>query len=417
MNTEETTVKSSSEYDLTRLQTIVDNFKLTKTWEVMKATVENSPWHREANVAVHTEMTIEAAQKHFPDLSTAENDYLRRRHIVLVTLALLFHDTGKPVAEVTKTSEERGVYRSYAGHEQSSARVFESYAIDNWAQFGKLINQWDVYVITWMIEHHLPYGLKQKDKVEALDKSLALMFEPNTPEVFFNMLMGDTGGRISDAYETNYSNMMSWISERRAAVAEITPKVANDCIRAESLFEYTDVPVMMMLIGPSGAGKSTIRNSLTSTVPSTWTVLSLDDMRMEFAKGNVPVVKGIGPIADKETYRLAYAYYAENEAEFGVFAQRKINEAFKSGKSVMVDNTNTGAKRRRQYLALAKQHDMVTVAFYVPSSLDVVLARQTSREDKFVPPESVIQQYNSIALPSLGGEFDIVRLASHNFAA
>lgn len=412
MNTLETTVKPRLEYDLTRLQKLIEEFKLNDIWQVMENTVENSPWHREKNVAVHTEMTLAAAANHFPALADGETEHnwFNRRHIVLVSLALLFHDTGKPVAEETKESDARGVYRSYAGHEQQSARVFEDYVIQHWSQFEGLITIWDVYVITWMIEHHLPYGLKQKDKVLALDKSLVMTFLPNGPEVFFNMLMGDTGGRISDAYETNYQNMLNWIADRNTSLELIGPVVFAE---NEAINNKQDTPEMIMLIGPSGAGKSSLRAAL----PESFVVFSLDDLRMEFAQDNVPIVKGVGPAAERDKYRLAYQYSVDNETAFNQFVDTSINFLFKTKKRILVDNTNLGAKRRRRYVELAKQKGMRTTALYIPTSLEQLLGRQHSRPDKQVPDGSVKSQFYSVAVPSFGGEFDSVNIAPHNFTA
>lgn len=408
MNTEKSTVKPHVEYDLTRLQELIDNFKLSKIWKVMENTIEASPWHREANVAVHTEMTLTAAAKHFPTASDGKDlSYLERRHIVLVSLALLFHDTGKPTAEVTKESEDRGVYRSYAGHEQQSARTFEDYMINNWEQYSQVISVWDVYVITWMIEHHLPYGLKQKDKVLALDKSLVMTFLPNGPEVFFNMLMGDTGGRISDAYETNYQNMMNWIAERQEILEKIGPDVFT---QNEHMNNMADTPELVMLIGPSGAGKSTLRRALDG-----YAEFSLDTLRLQFAKGNADVVKGIGPAADKATYQIAYQYAVDNEKEFDKYVEAHLHHVFREHKYIVIDNTNLGAKRRKRYLDMARQRGMRTTALYIPAGLQQLIDRQITRLDKTIPTAAVENQFYGVAVPSFGGEFDAVNIAPHNF--
>jgi predicted kinase len=409
MTTEETTVNSRLEYDLTRLQTLIGEFKQSEFWKVMENTVENSPWHREANVAVHTLMTLEAAAKHFPKPETnGEYTWFNRRHITLVTLALLFHDTGKPEAEVTKESEERGVYRSYAGHEQQSARAFEGYVIDNWTDFEGLITVWDVYVITWMIEHHLPYGLKQKDKVLSLDKSLVMTFLPNGPEVFFNMLMGDTEGRDSDAYETNCGNMRAWIAERQATLEAIGPDVFAT---NEAVNNLREGPELIMLIGPSGAGKSSLR----AAMPTGYVSYSLDDLRYKFAFGKTDMIKGVSPQAKKAQYRIFYDYVMENEAEFNKFADEELVKLFKEHQHIYVDNTNVGAKRRRKYTEMARQRGMRVTALYIPASLRQLQARQLTRDDKQVPESSVSQQFHSVAVPSFGGEFDTVLIAPHNF--
>ena len=98
--------------------TYIANFNTTPAWAQMMATVEASPWHREANVAVHTEMVLKEYVTNFaPHRSDDQNK--------IALLALLFHDTGKPAAEETLEKKDgSGTYRRYAGHEQDSAITF-----------------------------------------------------------------------------------------------------------------------------------------------------------------------------------------------------------------------------------------------------------------------------------------------------
>lgn len=404
------------DYDLDRLQTFIANFKSTDMWKRMLTTVEDSPWHREANVAVHTLMTLEYAKRYFPEDPT---DLLQRRHIVLVSLALLFHDTGKPVAETVKESEERGVYRSYANHEQDSARAFEDYTVDHWDQFEGWISKWDAYVITWMIEHHLPYSLKRPEKVAALNSSLATLFLPNGPEVFFNMLKGDTGGRNSDAWETNFANMIEWIGDRQRDL------VATDYAAPPDI-EPND-PQLVVMIGPSGAGKSSVR----SAIEQGYGVFCLDDLRIEFADSNIGLpYSPTSPDRDaseesrnehrrqvKANYRLAFQYCVDHDSEFKKFTSARLQALFKEFDQILIDNTNTSVKSRKQYITLAKQKGMKTIAYYIPTSLSLLKSRTNTRDDKKLPEEVIVKQFNAVAVPSQGAdnEFDVVNIVGHNY--
>jgi len=146
--------------------------KSTPHWQVMVNTVEASPWHREANVAVHTEMTLAHYNKTFAHARTA-------RQRTFTRLCLLFHDFGKPEAEETlEKKEEPGVfYRRYAGHEPISANEFMSFMCDHHSLrelFFKEGFSWvDLRAIKVAIEHHLPYGLKKEDKRIALRSHIA----------------------------------------------------------------------------------------------------------------------------------------------------------------------------------------------------------------------------------------------------
>jgi hypothetical protein len=96
-----------------------NELKFTDEFLLMEGTVEDSPWHREKNVAVHTDMVVSQY------ISTAPQVWSKRD--LLGALACAFHDFGKPAAEEVKFSEERGKYRRYVGHEVVSARVWESF--------------------------------------------------------------------------------------------------------------------------------------------------------------------------------------------------------------------------------------------------------------------------------------------------
>ena len=78
---------------------------MTFTAKRMRETVEDSPWHREANVWVHTEMVLAAMDK----IIVEEKPELTHKEILLCKIAALFHDFGKPQCEKTLESEERGL--------------------------------------------------------------------------------------------------------------------------------------------------------------------------------------------------------------------------------------------------------------------------------------------------------------------
>lgn len=359
----------------------------------MEDTIEASPWHREKNVAVHTQMAMACAKQFMPeDVSD--------RHYVLTLLSVLFHDTGKPPMEVMKENAERGVYRSYANHEQRSARIFEGYVVDNWTDFEGFLTPEDVYTVTWIIEHHLPYGLKQKEKVDTLVRSLLGLPNEEDVAIFFNSLRGDAYGRDSDNWDVNTANMEVWIAEYQALLATSTycpKKVPTDEHKGH----------LLMLVGPAGAGKSTVRDQLGTN----YETYSLDDLRMQFLQELVP---GETYANLDAKYRRAFQLATDNETKFREYTQKALIELFKRSTHVIIDNTNTSAKSRRQYLELAKQRKMWTTAAYFPSSLSLLEERNELRKtkgEKTIPYSSLENMFYSVALPARGGEFDeIVRI-------
>ena len=354
------------------ISTFLSQFEALKhenpLFHAMEQTVEASPWHRETNVLVHTEMVV--------------NEYIERangkwtRDTYLGAIACAFHDVGKPGARTEKFSEARGKYYSYPGHELLSARLFEDYAAHRFPMFGPN----DIYKVCWMIEHHMPWDVKDKTKRENMAKTAR---ELGILDVFIRLLFADQYGRISDDAETKRASVGEWIAEFTTVANSV---VVNKDINA-------DAPVLYMPIACSGSGKSTFRSSLGDV-----NTFSLDDLRHEFY--------------DTHDYARAFQLSTEDKS-FDARANARFNDVVKQTKDLYVDNTNCSAKRRRWYLDLARKHGYTLVAVLFPISINEVIHRQSTRTDKTVPAHAVQRQYMSLQLPSYG-EFDRVLIRSDN---
>ena len=101
------------------LQKFVELFAKSDLANAMRKTKEDSPWHREESVWVHTEMVCAEFDKIQARMTMTDMTY------IITYLSLLFHDTGKPPCKVVKFKPERGYYNAFHGHEPYSARLFE----------------------------------------------------------------------------------------------------------------------------------------------------------------------------------------------------------------------------------------------------------------------------------------------------
>lgn len=397
--TKEVSREFAVEYDLTRFPKFLESFQQSEFWKSMEATVEDSPWHREANVAVHTLMGLEQAKRWFPIDGSLES----QRHILLTQLAILFHDTGKPPMEVVKENEERGVYRSYANHEQRSARIFESYVMDHWVEwFQHWITPDDVFAVSWIIEHHLPYGLKNENKIAALVDSLLGLPMPRDIDIFFNSLRGDAYGRTSDNWETNVQNMEAWVADM---IERIKLRVPTYNQQVMDSYKYKKEAVF--LIAPPGAGKSSAR-----ILFEDYKVFNLDELRVQFYRDAHP---DLPPADVKADYNAAFWYTQENETQFKIYTNAVAGKMFKNETKILLDNTNVSIKGRRQYLEMARQNGFFTSAVYIPASLKLLKERNESRPDKKLPVNALEQLFYAVALPSRGGEFHSVVLSTSNY--
>ena len=352
-----------------------EEFQQTDLYAAMAATVEDSPWHRERNVGVHTDMVV--------------SQYLARNNPefdVRGAIGCAFHDVGKPPAEITKYREDRGHYRAYHGHEKVSARMWEDWAVRNWTFLADTfeLDSRDIYTIGWMIEHHVPWATKKDDKLNAFASTAYETLGFNY--AWMDMLMADQTGRISDPSHERGEEALEWIDDHYDRVD-----------RAEHRYrKFDNGKVVYMLIGAPGCGKSTFRRQLLTQHPDAATV-SMDDMRMEFYGG---------------PYDNAFLK-STKDSSFNAKVDKRYVETLRENDVVILDNTHTVAKARRRWMAPARARDFKLVAVVFPVELQTVLDRQKSRPDKEVPAHVVENMYNQLSLP-LYGDFDDIIVCDSN---
>lgn len=355
-----------------------NEFRHTAMFEQMSMTVENSPWHREQNVGVHTDMVV--AQY----LSTNFSDWTKQE--LLGAFACAFHDVGKPPAEEIITRDDGSDYRRYAGHEKVSAREWENWACTNWVLLVEKFDfvPKDIWATGWVIEHHLPYGVKKPEKVEMMLKTASATVGLG---VFFTVLRSDCWGRISDGHEQKKADVESFIEKMEDIWSEKELCWANeDVSKAEK--------VVYMLIGPSHVGKSTFKRNNLVNVPNTF---SWDQLRLEWYDPD---------------YRIAFEKSSADN-NFKNKALKRYNEMLSTGESVVVDNTNLSAKIRRNFVVDAKRKGYKVAAILFPIARDVLFGRVGQRLEQEVPLHAVRIHYDVLQMP-FAGEFDAITVSSVN---
>lgn len=364
-------------------------FRFTPEYRAMQATVEDSPWHREANVAVHTEMVLEQYETRFAARRSDTENLVAR-------MALLFHDVGKPAAEETVQRDDGTEYRRYAGHEGPSANAF----MDAYLRMGlrEHITIEQARAIRWLIEHHLPYGYKDKQKRLGLKIGTitALSDACLSLQTFYDVLRSDSAGRISDDHEAKLAAVEDWI--RVFDELEAVPQFSRGGRKA------------YILVGPSGSGKTTFRQNLKPSFLSRGvSTISADDTKEEWYTSKTGVVKTVETAP--EFYEAAWQYCTiEHGAEFDKFFMARVHETFKraarEGHDLVIDMVNSSRRRRAMFvqLARAKGYKVVAVEFW--NRFDTLLARQHARSDKRVLEKHVRQQYDAVRLAWLGDEAD-----------
>jgi predicted kinase len=354
----------------------------------MKQTVEGSEWHREESVWAHTQMCVDHYWQH-----TAPHRTERQQALTLVCLAA--HDFGKPEAEEKLTREDGTPYHRYAGHEPVSANEFVSFMCEQHDLRQKFFDQgfgWDdVRKIKFMIENHLPFGLKNETKRRNLRRAVVETLGDDE-QCFYDQLWSDCNGRISDNHDDKRAAVVKWIEEFQAVVP--SPKVVPKSDK-----------VMFVLCGPVGVGKSTwVQETMPHAV-----VVSEDNYRQEFFSLSLRSddrVRWIDNDDQKTFYAAAWQYCFDHKKDYESYAKQALERAVKSGKTVVIDRTNQSRKSRRPWIEAGRREGYKVVAVEFYTDLATSLARQKSRPDKDVPPNRVRQIFMAMEVVWVGVEVD-----------
>lgn len=361
----------------------------------MMSTVEDSPWHREANVWIHTLMSIYHYNQHYAP-------YRSERQQALTFLALLAHDFGKPEAEEEVNRKDgTGTYRRYAGHELVSANQFVSMISDSpdlreliFTSPVGLTDETDLRRIRVMIEHHLPYGLKDATKRANLRRTLIETLGAVDEICFYDMLRSDAAGRVSDDHAEKIAKVEAWIEEFRQVEPAPLPSTGDE-------------KTLYLMFGVSGAGKSTFINEMLKAYPGACTA-SEDDWRVEYATPHLCMRPDWSRLSESEKYQAAweFCHLSKPDSGYDAFAQRRYRVLLDEAHVVMVDRMNTGRKGRRFWITEARNrgYRVKSVEFWV--SEPTVQERQLTRGDKRLPAERVHQMYFAQETPWLGVEVD-----------
>lgn len=361
--------------------------KASDIWNTMLSVKEDSPWHRENNVAEHTRMVL---NWYTENLASGRDEYCQ----FLTKTALLFHDTGKPQAR-TPVEKDGVTHFRYPGHELISARIFENFVVVH-NLLETVIDVSDFRRIKWLIENHLPYGITNSKGLTAVKFDLNAQNPAHTVDgtlqrVFLDVLLSDAHGRISDNHAEKLQNVDDWIEKFIAQPVELKE-------RAKINYEKA----MILGVGVSGSGKTTGFEKLIyqfTKDDNSYEILSLDIYRHDFFE------KENGRPA--ETYRAAYLFCLANEKEFIKYWQAKSTAAIKNGKDrIIIDNTNLSRRARRFWIHNAHNHGYKVVALEFINSVAELKARQLTRGDKQLRAKDIDTQYFTQSCVGIGREVE-----------
>lgn len=368
----------------------------------MQNTVEDSPYHREDNVFIHTKMVTEYFIKFTDDIRQGSP---WKYEDIQGAVACVFHDMGKPDTEEEFFSEKyQKVIRQYKGHEVVSAAYFMDCWCKNEFNVRSIIDDLNAFYNVWvMVAYHLPYNFKDNN----LQMLRTHMEHFGLMDTFTRVLLSDCHGRIQDEREKEIAGCYEWIERfRNTKVAYLNNDVNNGEI-------YT-------MVGVPASGKSTMVASLSDSRDVS--VVSFDSIRQAL-------------FPDAQSYHDAFVkcedYFNDEERDpslvnhrlnvgepdklygFSELTQMIMRDAIKKADpdtTIIFDNTSLTRKSRRIINAVNSKEKRKVTAVQFIRSLDELIENENSRTEYDKRGIGVIKRMYFGYFPVLLGEVDDIKL-------
>ena len=167
--------------------------------------------------------------------------------------------------------------------------------------------------------------------------------------------------------------------------------------------------ICFVMVGVSGSGKSTVQTKLATSyeTPNKY-AFSLDSLRLAYTRDKHPQGFELWETMDPSSfYSLAFKFVNEHTTGFDKYVTASWKEALKAD-VLFIDNTNLSRKSRNRWVTEARKAGFFMVAVEMLTPLDVVLERQKTRGDKYVPEATVRDMYMRQQAVMVGSEVDVI---------
>jgi len=362
----------------------------------LESTEQDSQWHAEGNVYIHTSMVLAEVYK----LLASDASHIVGLQRQALVLSALLHDIAKPIR--TRRYESDGQERIGAPQHAFYGRSYLAFKLPELELSFQVI--WSV--LNLVGEHHTPKKMIVSDSAKS---DYYLLARQANLELLYWLEIADMRGRIcSDlAIQLQYLEDFRMFAEeygvwgqeldvRAPLKEELTnlPKNSQNYIYANALhqiesgkitmaeealattYQHRELhPHLVVLCGPSGSGKSTWQKQY---YPD-YDVVSLDILREKFN-------------GDRESQ--------SNKGQIQQYAKEQLRVALRKNGKVVWDATNLRKDFRSVICTLGMDYNALVslIVFLLPEK--TIIKKNQKRKNSV--PESVLKkQLNSYQMPLL----------------
>lgn len=372
----------------------------------LQHTQQDSEWHAEGNVYIHTKMVLQEVYKLLED----QADNLSQSERFTLILAAVFHDIAKPIC--TKVRSVRGQERIISPRHADKGRSYLAYALLDFGIDAKTVRQ----IMAIVGHHHDPKQLVVKDKPISQYKRLARLAPLH---MLYWLEQADMRGRLCKDLEEQLDilEMFKLISEEEGLwntlnsyseweeyllkeTVDLNPETQSFVVASaihdfEACEIYTPQEAisrsytyrsgfsnLIICFGPSGSGKSTW---IEKNYPE-YTIVSLDRLREELT----------GKREDQS-----------KNGQVLQFAKEQIKDCLRKHQNVIWDATSLIKSQRDQIIQLGlNYHAKVTLALFHKSMISI---HQNNSDRAFSVPDTVLEkQFRTLEFPYIDEAHQVI---------
>lgn len=364
-------------------------------WNAMKDCPQSTVWHGEGDVAIHTEMVLDAFQKIYD-----ESDIISEHEKLIVNYALLLHDVAKPAVMTI----EDGLIRA---HHHNSVGATIAWELLESTELSLEDRLEITNLIYW---HAKPNWIIKKD-IDEQERMTIQMSQDCSLKLLYFLAISDYHGRFCDDKEEQleaieYFKLLAEQLECYENSYKFSTPDAKFKYLVKKSHHYTDNPyndlksTVYLMCGLPGSGKDTyIRN--TFRLP----VISLGSSKNTYVQNGLRL-----PVISLDEIRKELKIKPTDEQG------RVIQEAKSRAKKYLADGisfvwnaTNITRQIRQGLIQLFTEYNAYVEIHFIATPYKVCELHNKNRDEKEIVPQNVMEKMKRKLQVPMNSEAHIVK--------